>query len=432
MDTPETTPKTEAPAEAPKTEAPVEAPKAEKKGKKGLVIGCAVGVVALVGGGLGIAYAVSSSPENIALSAISDFISSKNIAVDGTIEISAKTKSSDLGDVKITLSNEKSGSNEANTSATISVNYGGKEYNVKLGSVVLKDYTLYVQVDGLKDAVKDAVKALGSSESSYQEYADLYEGLINDVVGEIDGVWWKISVPELVDEIDGIEDEQRSQIKEAYNCLISTADKASTMNDDYVKIYKDNAFVKIAKHDGSETFAGKGTAYDLTIDAAKLTSYANAMTESVKSLGLEDCMNKINDLSDNVSANLTTEEVKQEDVEKAIESLPEIVVTIDGGFFSHSLTGIYTSFDSAAYAGKVELTFKKENATVKEPEGAKKVTELYDNVMAAYENWQKTATCKVMKKQYPSYYTTYCDASTNLPKAEYEKYFTDSQASLLI
>ena len=409
-------------AEAPKTEAPVapvETPKTDKKGnKKGLMIGCAVGAVALVGGGIGIAYAVSNSPENIALSAISDFITAKNMTMSGTIAVQTNTT---FSDAKVTIENTKTDSNEANTTATLSVTYNGTEYKIKLGSVVVKDYTLYVQLDGLKDAVKAAVKEAG--DFGLAEYAEIYEDLIDNVVGEIDGVWWKISVPELVDEIEGIASSQKDQIKDVYNCLVDVADKASKKGDDYARIYKSNAFVKLDKHEGSETYAGKGTAYDLTLDAAKLTSFANAMADEVDGLGVQDCIKKADGIS-GVTGTYTKTEVKQEEVEKAIAELPKIVVTVDSGFFSHSLTGLYVHFgEEPEFVGNIELTFKKETAKVEAPSDAKPVTDLYKNVVKAYEDWQETAPCKVMKAEYPSYYASYCDPTTNKVKPEYQDQF---------
>ena len=413
------TPVIEAPAVA---AAPVEKAVKEKKGgKKGLIIGGAVAAVALVGGGIAV-YSINNNPENIALSAFSNFLSSKTMAVSGTFSVAANNDS-DLSNIKVTIKNDKNAAGETNTSATLAVTYAGKDFTINLGSVVLKDYTIYVQVDGLKTAVKDALKIVENTD--YEEYAELYEDLIDTVVGEIDGVWWKISVPELVDEIDLIESSQKTKIKEVYNCVVDTAEKAVNKGDDYAKIYKDNAFVKLAKHEGSDKFSGKGTAYDLTLDAAKLTSFSNAMTKEIDSLGFETCVEKLNDV-EGAKGTYTVTEVKEEDVKKAIDELPKIVVTIDGGFFNYDLTGLYVNFSEDAYTGKIDLNFSKDVPAVTAPNGAKSVTELYTNVVKAYTEWQATSTCKVLKSQYPTYYNTYCDAQTNKVKPEYESMFNSS------
>ena len=52
------------------------------------------------------------------------------------------------------------------------------------------------------------------------------------------------------------------------------------------------------------------------------------------------------------------------------------------------------------------------------------------NVKKAYEEWQETAACKVMKLQYPTYYKTYCNPTTNKPKPEYESQFKRTDTNI--
>lgn len=405
------------------TPAPVTAPKGKKTG---III---AGVVVALGlGGFGVAYAMDAKPENVAASAISDFLSAKAMSVDGVFEVS---KDSDMS-VKLELKSNNTESRNASTDATLSVNYGGEEIKLSLGTVVLKDYTIYIKLDGLKEAAKQAVKAADST--SYGEYADLYEDLIDAVVGEIDGVWWKISVPELVDEIDEISTSQKSQVKEAWQCVVEAADKAAEKQGKYADIYKENAFVSLKDYKGDKKSSAKGTAYTLELDAAKLTKFANEMSKEADDLGINDCLSKVkgntssydydDDDDDYRSTTVSgSKEVQEEDVKKAIEDLPEIVLTIENGIFSHKLTGLYIDMSEDGYTGRVDLVFNRDVKEVSAPEGAKSITEAVETVTKAYEDWQKTSQCKVIKKQYPSYYNQICDPTTNQVKPEYQSMF---------
>ncbi len=395
-------------------------PEAAKKSKKGLLVGCAVGAVALAGVGFGVTYAISNSPENVALSAVADFISSRTMAVNGTISLETKSSTSPVKDITLTLKSDQNSAKEVSTTAILKFSYSGKNLEITLGSVVIEDYTLYVRVDGLKDAIGELIKTTGGT--VYEEAVELYEDLINNVIGQVEGNWWKISVPELIDEISELDTSSKKEIKEAYNCIVDVAKKATNKNDDYANIYKDNAFVVLKKYEGDMKVSGKGTAYTLSLDAEKLTSFANKMTDELDSLGLESCVEKLNNF-DGVSANYTVEEVKKEDMEKITNNLPEIIVTVDSGLFSHTLTGVFMAIgdESTGYTGKVDLTFNKDIAKVAAPAEAKPVTELYDNISTAIEEWKSTSICKAIKTQSPAYYNTYCDSKTNKVKPEYKK-----------
>lgn len=428
------TPATQAASEAPiaqaapvVTAAPAVKPEGAKKSKKGLIIGIAAGVlVAGAAGGFGIAYAIDSKPENIAMSAVADFLGTKAMSVSGVLELSSNSKNSELESARIDIKNDKNAQNETNTSATLTVVYGGEEISISVGSVVLKDYTIYIQLSGLKEAVKQAIEA--SETTGYADYAELYEDLIDTVVGEVDGVWWKIYIPDVVDAIDEISSSDKKEIKEAYQCFVDSANNALAKQDKYVDIYKNNAFVSLEEYKGSGKSAAKGTPYKVKLDASKLTSYANAMTKEADSLGFDDCMKKV---SSSYSSSSESEEIKEEDIKKSIEDFPEIIVTIENGFFSHKINGIYYASNEDDVNGKIDIQFSRDVKAVSAPSGAKDITDLYDSVMNAYTKWQKTATCKAIKVQYPTYYTTYCDPQTNTVKPQYEAQFKSSGYSPL-
>ena len=408
-----------------------EAPKA-KKSKTRIVVGVsAAALLVLGGGGIGVAYTVTHSPENMALSTVSKFLKISSGAsassINGKLELSLKSNSTDvytncgivsgincvpaknpLEKVEIDLLANADENSQNATTAVLKVTYDGESYEASLGTVVIKDYTLYVSVDGLKDAASKITKTYLSD--YFEDYAALYGDLIQEVVGEIDGKWWKISVPELIDEIDELKSSDKVKAKEAYSCIVDAISKAQTKSDDYIKIYKDNAFVTLNEYKGNKTFSGTGTAYAVSVDADKYTSFANAMTSELDKLGIDNCLETAEDIS-GVSTSYEIEEIDKDDVEEMLEGLPDIVVTIDKGLFDNNLTGIYIEKEDTEYSGKIEFNFNKSTGEVKAPENAKSATSLYSDIMKKIEEWQETAECKYVKQNFPAYYNSYCDAN---------------------
>jgi len=418
--------------------------KEEKKGgKKGLAIGIAAGAVLVAGGGFAVAYTMDNNEENIALSAIADLFSNRAKTVSGYFELtplendiqtncidggigtncggsSIRAYTNPISRVRVDIKNSTNADNEANTSATFLVTYNDKDFKLTVDSVVVKDYTLYVSVSNLKEAAKQALEEVGKSTSGFSEYADLYEDLINKVAGEIDGIWWKISIPELVDSIDEISATDKAKIKETYSCVVDVANKAAKDGGKYADIYKKNAFVSISKYTGGYKPSATGDLYSIKLDANKFADFANAMTDQVDSYGLEDCMKKLDGVQ-GVSTTYEKEKVEAKSFEEAFKSLSEdTVLVIKNGFFSHKLSGIYYVNDGIGLHGVLDMKIEDLTGTIAAPSDAKNVTDLVKNVTKAYEEWQETAACKYMKKEYPSYYNVYCDATTNKPLPQYE------------
>lgn len=442
------------PVEAP---APVEAPTSvaetpKKGGKKGLVIGVAVGAVALLGaGGFALAYTMNNSEENIALSAISDLFSNHAKTVDGYFELATvesddvddrQTMTNCIGDttgltnkcssssivteqknpisrVRVELKNSTNADNETSTSATFIVTYNDKDYKITLGSVVVKDYTIYISISDLKDTIKTVLEDVKKDTYTTMYYGDqieLYEDLINKVVGEVDGIWWKISIPDLVDSTDAINASDKTKIKEAYSCVVDVANKATKDGGKFAELYKKNAFVGISKYTGSAAISAVGDHYNIKLDAEKFANFVNEMGDQVESYGIEDCVKKLDGVS-GTKATYSREKVEAKQVEESFKALNDtVIISIENGFFSHKLSGIYFAKENDEFSGKLDLKISDLKGTISAPSDSKDISELVKNVTKAYTEWEETATCKYYKKNYTSLYTRYCDATTDKMK----------------
>ena len=408
------------------------APEQSKKSKKGLIIGLAAGAVAVLGiGGFAVAYSVDTKPENIAMSAVADLLSSKTISVTGVLDLKALKTAKDCNgsttkcgsvsefeSAKLTLEEAKDDSNETSTNATLEVVFNGKTIKLSLGTVYLKDHTIYIKMSGLKAAVNEAMSAADDTE--FDKYATLYQSLIEEIVGAVDDVWWKINVPELIDEYEDMAASTKDAIKAEYQCAVDTVDKIFARQDKYVDIYKKNTFITLEEYKGDKKPSSKGTPYTVKLDAKKLTSFSNEMAKEADDLGFTKC---IYESQGRTYQERERVEVKEEDVADSISDFPEVIVTVENGFFSHTLTGLYYSNTTDVFDGYLDLTFSKKSQDVSAPAGAKDAKELITTITDAVNNFQATIYCKTLKIEYPTYYNTYCDAKTDKLKPQYQELY---------
>ena len=425
-----------APTETTAQAAPAEKP---KKSKKGLIIGGAIaGALVLVGGGIGVAYAMMNTPENIALSAISDFLSTTEHSVNGTFSVEMKKENAafPLEGATVSLKTETNVDGENATTATLNATYDGEDYSISLGSVLIKDYTIYASVGGVKDAVATFMK--NNVDEDYVDFStSFYIDLIEQIAEEVDGVWWKISVPDLIDVTDAT-GAQKTEMKKTYSCVVDALNKAQERNSKYADIYKENAFVNLEKYTGSKSFSGKGTAYAVSIDADKYLSFMNTMIDETDDLGLSDCYQSEDVVtfdedeecaetddgteclpSSSYRYGYEISKLTKEDVETMLKAMPEIVLTINSSFFNHELTGMYMEKTDKNYTGTVELTFGKLTNSIEAPADSKPITDLYETVVEKIEDFEETAECRFIEEEYPMYFEYYCDENYH-PIQNYE------------
>ena len=363
-------PKTEKPAEkAPveaeaKAETKAEQKPAGKKVNKKVIIGAAAAVVA-VGGGVAVAYAVNNTPENVAVSAITNFINSDALSVTGTINIDASK--SGIKELKIELKAKSDKEKQAETTASLKADLGFFKIDVSLGSVLVKDHTIYLKLDGLKDSINKALFMMPSAITSDRQTGAIIT-LVKSVAEKVDGEWWKIDVPEIIDSIDTMASSEKAEAKSTYACVMDSFDKLKEKNGEVADLYKKNPFVKIEKYSGDKTFSTKGVAYTVSFDNDKAKAFYNDSKDIAKEVGFDKCVKNTEDIT-----------VKEGEASTTIEKMPEIIMTIDG-FFSHELTGVYMDVEDESFDGKIELKFEKPEGEIKAPEGAKSVKTLVDDL----------------------------------------------------
>jgi flagellar basal body-associated protein FliL len=311
---------------------------ATRKPKKNLVlIIVAIIVVILIVAGLLVYFLWYQNKDKVVLDAVSGAISSKEMTMTGTMTIKASN---------MTMSLDLSGGNNggdgtADVAAKISYGSGSANANLSLkASTVLADGTLYIKLDGIKDALSGlglgAVLGGGSS-----------------ALTSLDGEWISISPDDL--------DSLSSGAGKTMTCLTDGIAKAATdssFRSEMVKAYTANPAFTVGDKVGSESGS---IGYKVTINSSNLTSYENAAKNTTVYKNIYGC------LPASVTSQYSTDSVATD-----FKGSAEIWATTMG----HKLTKIVLN-DSESSDGTTEtvnLTLKPTlgvAANVKKPTGAK-------------------------------------------------------------
>lgn len=369
-------------------------PKAKKNKNHTKAVLIAGGVIAVLGlGGLGTAYVIANTPENIALSAVASVFAAKQKHFSSTFSLNLKdSKVVGVKSAQLTLDADINTDKEVSTTAELAVNFYDTKIKLSLDTVILKDYTVYIKISQLKAAAKAVLEQYNQSVKSGDfsiDYSDSddytstppYEDIINQLVGKIDGEWWRISIPELIDVDEKLSAKEKVEAKKTYGCIVNFLSDAKTKVD-YSELYQKHAFISLQPYEGDQKFDSEGKAYIIQFSSNKIADFGNALASSFKGLGVKECLpeNVLNggsdddvDGDDKLSAN---------DVDEMIRQWPTIIVTVKNNFFSHEVTGLYSNLktDSDFYTGTVELNFSNQVKEVKAPANAQPITKFSEEI----------------------------------------------------
>ena len=369
-------------------------PKAKKNKNHTKAVFIAGGVIAVLGlGGLGTAYVIANTPENIALSAVASVFAAKQKHVSSTFNLDLRGgKVAGVKSAQLTLDADINTDKEVSTTAELAVNFYDTKIKLSLNTVILKNYTVYIKINQLKAAAKAVLEQYDQSIKSggfsvdYSDSDDYtstppYEDIINQLVGKIDGEWWRISIPELIDVDEKLSAKEKVEAKKTYGCIVNFLSDAKTKVD-YSELYQKHAFISLQPYEGDQKFDSEGKAYIIQFSSNKIADFGNALASSFKGLGVKECLpeNVLNggsdddvDGDDKLSAN---------DVDEMIRQWPTTIVTVKNNFFSHEVTGLYSNLktDSDFYTGTVKLNFSNQVKEVKAPANAQPITKFSEEI----------------------------------------------------
>ena len=370
----------------------------KKKFSLAAIIGFVVFGLLLIGGIAAAVwyFAVYQNPQNVAFDAINNFLTAEHVQTEGDILVKLTQKESAINydddyvegtvtpnektfyEYTVKLDNKSRNLPNA-TTATLNVRETDEKGNtiedhslsIDLGSVVLSDGAIYFQVSNLAEAVSAIID---------ESYFDTTVGqTIYEVIEAVDGEWWKISIPEIIDELNLGSSAQ--PLKNLYSCIITASNKSHS--DEIAGYYRAHQFVNVEKAGETD---GVGV-YDVTLDYDTMADFLNELPHSGFSEDVTACYNTYaratgqNTVSPDDADKITAADIRDE--------LPENLMTsLKISKFGHQLEGVSIAITDSdndypdfSFIGTLNFTY--EAATVEAPASYRPITELVDKILDA-------------------------------------------------
>ncbi len=351
-----------------------EVPKTQKKGKSWLIGVIIATVLFLSICGAAIWYFVFyNNPDKVAYDAINKLITADNVAIDGGLVASSD-------DLQIIVDIDSTSNKLPNSSVVKAVitprndTEDAFSINLDVGSIQMKDGDIYLQVSGILDSLKEA----GIDES------DEDNAILIEYLEEFEGEWWKISIPEIVDEFEL--GEFGDGIKEAYTCVVNAANKNNSS--ELAKLYDQNRFIKVdpikeIRKGAVSTQPESGYKYyEVSLDKENLASYINGIPNLDNVKDVSNCLNDVFEEYYDGSFEITSENVSASDID-----VPEnLKLYLEISQFGHELRSIQGSYDDNTNDEVVDFSFgvlfKYDAAPdVSAPSNYRPITELIEEIL---------------------------------------------------
>ena len=352
-----------------------------KKSKTGLIIGIICALIILGGAGVFIAlYAINNQPENIIASSIDKFVNAKNISTTGTISLDFDEDTTGIDEAALTLGAATSSSDETgNLSLAVTLADGTEIENLSVGETLMNDGTLYLKFDGLEELYDKYLSQylLGytavdiedyntDTTVDVEEYATTVSTYYADIISQIDGEWFEISIDDVLDSdyLSSIMDsDSKKQIKNDYSCIMDTINNGQKYSKELSDLYNKHKFIIMT--------SGENSYYNISFATTPLTDFLNGIYSTSLATDFFGCMN--------VDASNVT--VDSEDIEDFVGQLPNISAKFDG-FFGHELSALKITDENEAYTLNADLKFTYPNSlNISAPENATPIMERVEDII---------------------------------------------------
>ncbi len=297
----------------------VEPAAAPKKKHAGLIITIIILLLIIIAGAACAVwyFLIYSQPERVAYDAIDNFISGNYIGVSSIAEDGSSTGKGLVLAGNAVIEHDFGNDGEGAASLRLTANLGGMAahasgtsqltltlnaldqnqevigdaISVQLGNVLLQDGKIYLQISQISEAFESIVTNLAIA-------GEVDESLIEQVTDfftEIDGEWWEINVPDLLDELAG-NDVDPTPEKELYACCIDLNNQ--DYNKELAELYRKYPFVNIKRLGvtinapvNSYTATGGYNYYDPSLDYDLMAEFINALPKTEVAGKAYDCIN---------------------------------------------------------------------------------------------------------------------------------------------
>lgn len=352
--------------------------KKSHKGLIGLIIALIIVILVAIGGVVWY-FMYYNNPNKVAYDAIRGFLQQETVVTEGLITGRGKIGDSEVlftigtnGKSKGTLAGE---SNVLLKLSILDANgepVNDRQYEVELGGIIMTDGVMYLRTGKLMESIDLLLEDMSTTRDELDEtYQAVYTILDN-----VDGEWWQISVPDI---IDGVIDDSHiaSSSKEFYGCLVNVAQE--DVKGQIASLYSSNQFVGIKK--SNEQSTPGSTIYDVDLDYDKMADFMNATLETDAAKSAENCLRKfvVDDLGGNINA-ITKTTTNAEELKNALGDV-KFSMTISN--FRHELQQLDASTkqdDGEVTAG---FGFTHPDVTINAPENYRPINDLIEMIIEA-------------------------------------------------
>jgi len=402
---PETMPATDA-----ATGAPVDAVvivKPPKKKKTGLIIGIIVAILLVLSGiGFGIWYfAIYQNPENVVFDAVNNLITAKNVSPTGTFTITIPASDGYQVDLNITAeSSSRRLPNETSIKLMLGVRDASgndmmdEAIEVDVGSIQMSDGVAYLKLDHLSETLDQILPNVFPATDCAPTVTDCLpnenpiENALYEVADLLDGEWWQISLPDILDEIDELEDWQAEAVEEFYACALNAmnADNSSEV----ATLYARNRFIDVEEIAAVDVYPQGTTGYSVSLNYDALANFLNASKHVSTATTFYDCYNAAIDKAasradsyyyddeDFEEMKISPDDIKDvtaSDLRKIFPADAEIILFVEP--WGHALREVSIRFGEVEEpSASIMLGFGYDAKTVDAPESYRSITELFDEI----------------------------------------------------
>lgn len=376
---------------------------APQKKKTGLIIGIIIGVLLLLGGIIFAIwyFAFYQNPENVAFDAMNKFFSAEHVSPHGAI--ATKITTDDDYEITLTLMATNASRrlpNASNVDLILGIvddqgeSLTEKAIQLGIGTVQMSDGVVYFKLDKLTQLFDQLIhEIVPASCGELQDCLGVPESVqtaLYDLADLMDEQWWRISLSEILEEIDDLEVWQADVITDLYTCAIDamSADNGAEL----ASLYRRNSFVKVERI-AVDSYPSGTSAYSASLDYYALSAFVNAAKNIKSANAFYDCYNSVidrvaehysressyYDAEDfeeyKISAD-TMDDLSAADLKDLFPADTKITLFIDD--WGHTLREIGLEFEINDQPVTIGLGFEYEAVEVTAPEEYRPITELFD------------------------------------------------------
>ena len=317
-------------------------------------------------------FAYYNQPDKVLADAVNNLATAEAVTLDGEVALMHQDEfSNNMIFINFNSHVATPGATEADltfVSNPTSAEYGeAVKINLHLGSVVVADGALYIQIGGLMNTLNN-LNLTPEERASLDNYLSTIEAIDNE--------WWRISIPEIIDSLE-LGEEATTAYQALYDCTLKLTQQ--NFRPEIGELYQNNSFMNLEKVADSEYQSSGHSVYRADIDYDSLANLINQIPETAPMQEFYACYNAIPGVEEQLSAT-NFNEIAASDLAELLPTDLDLQLKISN--FNHQLSAVYLEYTmpdtDTNFSGVITLNYQ--TATVTAPDNYRPITDLVDEL----------------------------------------------------